>query len=38
MAERMQRQIALNETEARIAAEEARLRVLVDSHELWHDE
>ena len=38
MAERMQRQIALNEAEARIAAEQARLRVLVDSHEIWHEE
>ncbi len=38
LAERAQRQIALDEADARIAAEQARLRVLVDAHELWHDE
>ncbi|MGY0504430.1 TolC family protein [Luteimonas sp. e5] len=36
LAERTRAAIALAETQARIAAEEARLRVLVDSHELWH--
>ncbi len=38
LAERMHRQIALAEAAARVDAERARLRVLVDSHELWHDE
>lgn len=38
LAERMQRQIALAEASARVEAERARLLVLVDSHELWHDE
>ena len=38
LAERMYRQIALAEAAARVDAERARLRVLVDSHELWHDE
>lgn len=38
LAARAQGQIALGEAEGRIAAEEARLRVLVDAHELWHDE
>ncbi len=37
-AERTHRQIAFAEAGARADAEEARLRVLVDSHELWHDE
>ncbi|MEZ5461999.1 TolC family protein [Dokdonella sp.] len=38
LAERMQRQIALAEASARVEAERARLLVLVDSHELWHNE
>ena len=36
LAERTHRQIALTEASARADAEQARLRVLVDSHELWH--
>lgn len=38
LAQRMQAQIAQAEAMARADAEEARLRVLVDSHELWHQE
>ncbi len=38
LAERTHQQIALAEASARLDAERARLRVLVDSHELWHDE
>lgn len=38
LAERTHRQIALAEASARVEAERARVRVLVDSHELWHDE
>ncbi len=38
MAQRTHAQIALAEAGARTDAEEARLRVLVDSHEIWHDE
>ena len=38
LAERVHRQIALDEAAARVDAEQARLRVLVDSHDLWHDE
>ena len=38
LAERTHRQIALAEVTARVESERARLRVLVDSHELWHDE
>ena len=38
LAERTHRQIAFAEASARADAEQARLRVLVDSHELWHDE
>ncbi|HMM67365.1 MAG TPA: TolC family protein [Dokdonella sp.] len=38
LAERIHQQIALAESAARVDAERARLRVLVDSHELWHDE
>lgn len=36
-AERQQRQIARAELDARLAAEHARLGVLVDSHEIWHE-
>ena len=36
LAERNSRQISLAEIMARADAVEARLRVLVDSHELWH--
>ncbi len=36
-AERQQRQIARSELDARLAAEHARLGVLVDSHEIWHE-
>lgn len=36
LAERTHRQIAFFEASARADAEQARLRVLVDSHELWH--
>ena len=38
LAERTHRQIALAEASARVDAEQARLRVLVDSHDLWHGE
>ncbi len=38
LAERMHRQIAFAEASARADAEQARLRVLVDSHDLWHGE
>ncbi|WP_222564431.1 TolC family protein [Novilysobacter antarcticus] len=38
LAERTHRQIAFAEASARADAEEARLGVLVDSHELWHAE
>jgi outer membrane protein, heavy metal efflux system len=38
LAERTHRQIAMAEASARVDAERARLLVLVDSHELWHDE
>lgn len=37
-AERTHRQIAFAEASARADAEQARLRILVDTHELWHDE
>ena len=38
LADRTHWQIALAEASARVDAERARLRVLVDSHELWHDD
>ncbi|MFZ2235138.1 MAG: TolC family protein, partial [Dokdonella sp.] len=38
LAERSHRQIAFAEASARADAEQAHLRVLVDSHELWHGE
>lgn len=37
-ARRTHGQIALAEADARASAKEARLRVLVGSHEIWHDE
>lgn len=38
LAERTHRQIAFAEASARADAEQIRVRVLVDSHELWHGE
>lgn len=38
LAQRTRGQIALQEATGRADAEEARLKVLVDSHAIWHDE
>ena len=38
LLQRQHGQIASAEADARADAEQARLRVLVDSHDLWHDE
>ena len=38
LVQRQHAQLASTEADARADAEQARLRVLVDSHELWHDE
>ena len=38
LVQRQHAQLVSTEADARADAEQARLRVLVDSHELWHDE
>lgn len=38
LVQRQHAQLAATEADARADAEQARLRVLVDAHELWHDE
>ncbi|MDE2407551.1 MAG: TolC family protein [Xanthomonadaceae bacterium] len=38
LVQRQHGQIAAAEADARASAEQARLRVLVDAHDIWHDE
>jgi outer membrane protein TolC len=38
LVQRQHGQIAASEADARASAEQARLRVLVDAHDIWHDE
>lgn len=38
LVQRQHGQIAIAEADARADAEQARLRVLVDAHDIWHDE